>query len=67
MRETLVQSLRAQFEREIQRSIDNIKEAIGPYSRFVRAEGSKLEGTRQALDDFQVNLGRLRGRIESAD
>ena len=67
MRETLVQSLRAQFEREIQRSIANIKEAIGPYSRFVRAEGNKLEGTRQALDDFQVNLGKLRGRIESPD
>ncbi len=65
MRETLVQSLRAQFEREIQRSLDNIKEAIGPYSRFVRAEGSKLDETRQALDEFQVQLGRLRGKIES--
>ena len=64
MRENLIQSLRAQFEREIQRSLEHIKEAIGPYSRFVRAEGSKLEETRQALDDFQVKMGRLRGKIE---
>lgn len=39
MRITLINSLRAQFEREIQRSLDNIKEAIGPYSRFVRGGG----------------------------
>ena len=64
MRTTLISALRAQFEREIQRSIDNIKEAIGPYSRFVRAEGGKLEETSDALSGFQKELGRLRGRIE---
>lgn len=64
MRETLVQSLRAQFEREIQRSLDNIKEAIAPYSRFVRAEGGKLENTSQTLAGFREALGRLRGKIE---
>ncbi|MFL7869074.1 MAG: dynamin family protein, partial [Anaerolineales bacterium] len=64
MRATLISSLRAQFEREIQRSLDNIKEAIGPYSRFVRAEGGKLEETNDALESFQVELGRLRGKIE---
>ena len=64
MRTTLVSALRAQFEREIQRSLDNIREAIAPYSRFVRAEGSKLEETRTSLVEFQDQLGRLRGRIE---
>ncbi len=65
MRITLINSLRAQFEREIQRSLDNIKEAIGPYSRFVRAEGGKLEETSESLESFQEQMGRLRGRIES--
>jgi len=65
MRTTLVSALRAQFNREIQRSLDNIKEAMGPYSRFVRAEGGKLEETSQALEGFQAELGRLRGRVES--
>jgi small GTP-binding protein len=64
MRRTLIDSLRAQFEREIQRSLDNIKEAIGPYSRFVRAEGGKLEGISESLESFQEQIGRLRGRIE---
>jgi small GTP-binding protein len=65
MRTTLVQSLRDQFEREIQRSLANIKEGIGPYTRFVRAEGGKLEETQQSLDEFQANLGRLRARVEN--
>jgi small GTP-binding protein len=64
MRITLISALRSQFEREIQRSLANIKEAIGPYSRFVRAEGGKLEETRDFLTDFQDELGRLRGKIE---
>jgi len=64
MRTTLIQSLRDQFEREIQRSLNNIKEAIGPYTRFVRAEGGKLEETSQALETYREEMGRLRGRIE---
>jgi hypothetical protein len=65
MRATLIRALRTQFEREIQRSLDNIKDAIGPYSRFVRAEGHQLEETSSTLVDFQDQLGRLRGKIES--
>jgi len=64
MRQTLVEALRRQFEREIQRSLNNIKEAIGPYTRFVRAEGGKLEETSQSLNRFQAELGRLRARVE---
>ena len=64
MRTTLIQSLREQFEREIQRSLNNIKEAIGPYTRFVRAEGGKLEETSRALETYYEEMGRLRGRIE---
>ena len=64
MRTTLIQSLREQFEREIQRSLSNIKEAIGPYTRFVRAEGGKLEETSRALETYYEEMGRLRGRIE---
>jgi hypothetical protein len=64
MRETLIQSLRAQFEREIQRSLRNIEEAIAPYSRFVRAEREKLTETSEALTKFKDEMERLRGKIE---
>ncbi len=65
MRETLVQALRGQFEQEIARSLRNIRDAIAPYTRFVRAERSKLEETQQALDGFQAEMGRLRAKIEA--
>jgi hypothetical protein len=64
MRETLITSLRAQFEREIQRSLRNIEEAIAPYSRFVRAEREKLTETSEALTKFKDEMERLRGKIE---
>ena len=65
MRTTLIEALRAQFEREIQRSLGNIKEAVGPYTRFVRAEGGKLKETQASLEAFQSELGKLRAKIES--
>ena len=65
MRETLIKSLREQFNREIQRSLRNIEDAIAPYSRFVRAEREKLTETSESLTAFKEQMERLRGRIES--
>ncbi|MBN1667569.1 MAG: dynamin family protein [Anaerolineales bacterium] len=64
MRTTLLQALRGQFEREIQRSLDNIRAAVAPYTRFVRAEGDKLKEMQSDLGDFQTELGRLRAQVE---
>ncbi|HIE57686.1 MAG TPA: dynamin [Anaerolineales bacterium] len=64
MRATLIQSLRVQFEREIQRSLRSIEEAIAPYSRFVRAERSRLTETNETLSQFKEQMERLRGQIE---
>ena len=64
MRATLIQSLRVQFEREIQRSLRSIEEAIAPYSRFVRAERSRLNETNETLSQFKEQMERLRGQIE---
>jgi hypothetical protein len=64
MRETLITSLRAQFEREIQRSLRNIEEAIAPYSRFVRAERKKLMETSDSLTGFKEAMEQIRGKID---
>jgi signal transduction histidine kinase len=64
LRAQLVQSLRSQFEREIERSLHNIEEAIAPYTRFVRAERGKLSETKEALDSIQDEIERLRNRVE---
>ncbi len=57
LREQLTHSLRSNFEREMERGVANIKDAIAPYSRFVRSEQGKLE-------DVQVKLGEIRNGLE---
>lgn len=65
MRVQLEQALRTQFEREIQRSLQNINEAIAPYTRFVRGEREKLSETKIEFDQLQTELDQLSMRIDS--
>jgi small GTP-binding protein len=64
LRTKLVNSLRAQFEQEIERSLNKIQTAISPYTRFVRAERGKLEQMQSELGEIKDNLDRLRARVE---
>jgi hypothetical protein len=64
VRERLSAALRAQFEQEIKTSVARIGEGVGPYSRFVRAEGEKLQETEQQLGALSRELEELRSRIE---
>ncbi len=65
MRETLMATLSASFDRERERGRARLLEAIAPYSRFVRAEGERLRGQRQELAELRGQLEALRVRIES--
>jgi hypothetical protein len=38
----LIRTLRGQFEKEINHSIERIQKPIAPYTRFVRAEREKM-------------------------
>ncbi len=64
MREQLVRSLRTQFETEIERSIQKINEAISPYTRFVRAEQSKLLEDQATFNEIKNALSRLEVRAD---
>lgn len=64
LREQLIGTLRTQFEKEIYRSQNQLKDAIAPYTRFVRAERSKLEDTQNILNEIAVNLNQLKVTIE---
>jgi small GTP-binding protein len=66
VRQKLADALRAQFTKEIARATDRIRTSIAPYSRFVRAEGEKLETTEQELIKITAELASLRGKIEAA-
>jgi septal ring factor EnvC (AmiA/AmiB activator) len=64
MREQLVRSLRSQFEKEMEASLQKIHEAIAPYSRFVRAEQGKLAESRAELEKIDDELSRLKNQVE---
>jgi len=65
VRERLSRALRAQFEREIKAGSARMREGIGPYSQFVRAEGDKLRETDEQLTALATELEALRSRVDS--
>ncbi|HVF89119.1 MAG TPA: hypothetical protein VNH22_03565, partial [Blastocatellia bacterium] len=66
--ETLRSELRGAFEvesnREIDRAVDNVRGALDPYTRFVRAERSKVEERAGVLSDIRKRLVVLRRDVE---
>jgi hypothetical protein len=66
VREKLMTDLRAVFEREVDRSVRGVLDAVAPYTRFVRAENEKLSGLETALAEIAAALARIRAEIERA-
>jgi hypothetical protein len=64
VRSQLARSLRAHFTKEVDRSLQHINETIAPYTRFVRAEGDKMQKTQQALQGIKRRSAQLRAQIE---
>ena len=64
LRIKLTEALKGQFEKELNRSLQRINEAIAPYTRFVRAEREKWETTKAELSEAQRIQGKLRTEIE---
>jgi hypothetical protein len=64
LRTRLDTALNDEFRRELERSIQRIKDALAPYTRFVRAERERTErfagDLRQQLDD----VAQLRARVK---
>lgn len=66
LRIQLTSALTTQFDKELNRGLQRINEAIAPYTRFVRAEQEKLQQTQAELIEAQRTQGRLRAEIEAA-
>jgi hypothetical protein len=64
LRDQLARSLRTHFEKEIDRSLQHINETIAPYTRFVRAEGERMERTQTTLSEIKRQSDQLCARIE---
>ena len=65
LRIQLTESLTTQFQKELNRGLQRIHDAIAPYTRFVRAERDKLEETKMELAEARQVQGRLRAEIET--
>ncbi|MBC8647673.1 MAG: dynamin family protein [Thermoanaerobaculia bacterium] len=52
-----------QFEREISNSLQRIREAVSPFTRFVRSESDRLEELREELTGVASGLRSVRDRI----
>jgi len=65
VRARLSAALRTQFQEEIGRSTARMRESVGPYTRFVRAEGEKLEETAARLEALRAEMARLRARVDA--
>ena len=64
LRQQLSKSLRTQFEHEMERGTLNIRDAIAPYSRFVRAEQTKLDEVQSKLSDTNTGLEALKFHVD---
>ncbi len=64
LRQQLADSLRGQFEKEMERSQQRIQDAIAPYSRFVRAEQAKFLEVQGEMESVKNGLNRLKSQVE---
>ncbi|MGH9176236.1 MAG: dynamin family protein, partial [Vicinamibacterales bacterium] len=64
MRSELLTNLRAQFQREVERSVRGVMDAVAPYTRFVRAENEKLTSLNAEHDRISRELARIRTEID---
>ncbi|MEJ2210622.1 MAG: dynamin family protein [Anaerolineae bacterium] len=65
LRQQLMDSMGREFEQELSRSLQRLREAIAPYTRFVRAEQQKLGHVEGDLGEIAGSLGQVRSRIEN--
>jgi small GTP-binding protein len=63
LKERLLGTMQRQFDGEIEKMILRIREAIGPYTRFIRSQRELLITVQGQLSDVDVELGRLRDQI----
>ena len=65
LRERLMATLTASFDAELDRSLQAMREAMGPYARFVRSEGDRLGKVKDDLAAIDGALAGLRARIDA--
>jgi hypothetical protein len=64
LRARLLTALRDEFQRELERSIQRIRDALAPYDRFVRGERDRTETFLSSLRGELSRVAELHGKVE---
>jgi ABC-type transport system involved in cytochrome bd biosynthesis fused ATPase/permease subunit len=65
LRAKLLSTLTTQFRNESENSLHRLKEGVGPYTRFVRAERERVEKTQTRLEELRQRVSNLTARTEA--
>jgi small GTP-binding protein len=63
LRERLGEVVRRQFDAELGRSVERMRDAIAPYTRFVRTEHARMTAASSALSEVDAELDALKAEI----
>ncbi len=63
LRRSLSHALRQQFETTMEANLEQIREAMAPYARFVRAEHKRAAELHQRLQEILAEMERLKAKI----
>ena len=63
LKNRLSEVVRRQFESELDRSVEGMREAIAPYTRFVRVEHARMTEAKGKLDRITAEVDYLRDEI----
>jgi small GTP-binding protein len=63
LRKKLGEVVRRQFDAELNRSVERMREAIAPYTRFVRTEHARMTEARSAVTELTTEVDALRDEI----
>ena len=67
LRKRLDEAISRQFEAELTQSVQRIREAIAPYTRFVRVEREKLTILSDTLRDAEQQLRQLQHDVQELE
>jgi len=66
MRDQLTKSLTDHFSHEIDRSLQEIRDTITPYTRFIKSENEKNQQAHQKLQSYLTEIIQLSDEIDSS-
>ena len=63
LRERLGEVVSRQFDAELGRSVERMRDAIAPYTRFVRTEHARMTGASSVLSEVDAEIDALKAEI----